>query len=378
MATPLPTRAGPTVPFLDLAPMHRPLEPALLDDIAQLFQSGAFTNGPAVAQFEEAFAAYCRVAYCVGVGSGLDALRLGLLATGLEPGAEVVVPAATFVATLEAVTQAGGVPVVVDVSEDDYCLDPAGAAAAVGPRTHALMPVHLYGQLADMRGLRRVADGAGIAIIEDACQAHGATRVGERAGASGVAGAFSFYPGKNLGAAGDAGALVTRDAEVAARVRALREHGQTAKYVHAYEGWTARLDTIQAIVLLHKLPELETWNGQRRDAAAFYTDALANVGDLRLPLIAAGSSPVWHLYVVRTSDPDGLGTWLRDRGIGAGRHYPDPVHLTDAYARLGHSAGEFPVAEALARECLSLPIFPGMTESQLAAVSDAVRTFFDG
>ena len=351
---------------------------ALLDDIAQLLQSGAFTNGPAVAQFEEAFAAYCGVDHCVGVGSGLDALRLGLVATGIEPGAEVIVPAATFVATLEAVTQAGGVPVVVDVSEYDYCLDPARAAAAVGPRTHALMPVHLYGQLADMRALRRVADGAGVAIVEDACQAHGATRAGERAGASGAAAAFSFYPGKNLGAAGDAGALVTRDAEVATRVRALREHGQTAKYVHAYEGWTSRLDTIQAIVLLRKLPELEMWNGQRRDAAAFYTDALSEVGDLRLPPVAAGSSPVWHLYVVRTSDPDGLGTWLRDRGIGAGRHYPDPVHLTDAYARLGHRAGDFPVAEALARECLSLPIFPGMTEPQLAAVAEAVRTFFDG
>ena len=372
------TQAGPTVPFLDFAPMHRPLEPALLNDIAQLLRSGAFTNGPAVAEFEEAFAAYCDVDYCVGVGSGLDALRLGLVATGIEPGAEVVVPAATFVATLEAVTQAGGVPVVVDVSEGDYCLDPARAAAAVGTRTHALMPVHLYGQLADMRALRGVADGAGVAIVEDACQAHGATRAGERAGASGVAAAFSFYPGKNLGAAGDAGALVTRDAEVAARVRALREHGQTAKYVHACEGWTSRLDTIQAIVLLHKLPELETWNGHRRDAAAFYTEALSEVGDLRLPPVPAGSSPVWHLYVVRTSDPDGLATWLRDRGIGAGRHYPDPVHLTDAYARLGHRAGDFPVAEALARECLSLPIFPGMTEQQLAAVSEAVRTYFDG
>ena len=358
--------------------MHRPLVPGMLDDIEQLLESGAFTNGPAVALFEEAFAAYCRVDHCVGVGSGLDALRLGLLATGIEPGAEVVVPAATFVATLEAVTQAGGVPVVVDVSDDDYCLDPAGVAAAVGARTHALMPVHLYGQLADMRALRRVADAAGVAIVEDACQAHGAMRDGERAGASGVAAAFSFYPGKNLGAAGDAGALVTRDGEVAARVRALREHGQTAKYVHAYEGWTSRLDTIQAIVLSHKLPELETWNDQRRDAAAFYGDALADVGDLRLPPVAADSSPVWHLYVVRTSDPDGLGTWLRDRGIGTGRHYPEPVHLTDAYAGLGYRAGDFPVAETLARECLSLPMFPGMTEPQLAAVSEAVRTFFDG
>jgi dTDP-4-amino-4,6-dideoxygalactose transaminase len=358
--------------------MHRPLEPALLEDVAELLRSGAYTNGPAVAAFEEAFAAYCGVDHCVGVANGLDALRLALVATGIEPGAEVVVPAMTFVATLEAVTQAGGVPVVVDVCEDEYCLDPAAAAAALGPRTHALLPVHLFGQLADMRELRRVSDAAGIAIVEDACQAHGAMRAGVRAGGAGVAAAFSFYPGKNLGAAGDAGALVTRDEEIASRVRALREHGQTAKYVHAFEGWTSRLDTIQAIVLSHKLPALEDWNDQRREAAASYTDALSGVGDLRLPSVAEDSTPVWHLYVVRTSDPEALATWLRERGIGTGRHYPYPVHLTGAYASLGHRAGDFPVAEALARECLSLPMFPGITEQQLAAVCDAVRTFFDG
>jgi dTDP-4-amino-4,6-dideoxygalactose transaminase len=378
MARTSTTQAGPNVPFLDLAPMQRPLDAAMLDDIAQLLRSGAFTNGPAVAAVEDAFAAYCGVDHCVGVASGLDALRLGLAATGMEPGAEVVVPAMTFVATLEAVTQAGGVPVIVDVSEDDYCLDAAATAAALGPRTHALMPVHLFGQLADMRELRRLADAAGIAIVEDACQAHGATRADARAGASGVAAAFSFYPGKNLGAAGDAGALVTRDGEIATRVRALREHGQTAKYVHAFEGWTSRLDTIQAIVLSHKLPSLDGWNEQRREAAAFYSDALADVGDLRLPPVAAGSTPVWHLYVVRTSEPDALATCLRERGIGTGRHYPHPVHLTDAYARLGHREGEFPVAEALARECLSLPMFPGITEQQLTAVCAAVRMFFDG
>ena len=241
------------------------------------------------------------------------------------------------------------------------------------------MPVHLYGQLADMRALRRVADGAGIAIIEDACQAHGATRVGERAGASGVAAAFSFYPGKNLGAAGDAGALVTRDAEVATRVRALREHGQTAKYVHACEGWTSRLDTIQAIVLLHKLPELETWNGQRRDAAAFYADALSEVGDLRLPPVAAGSSPVWHLYVVRTSDPDGLGTVAsrpRDRrrpplpGPGASDRRLRPARAR--CRRLPGRRGARPRVSLTAdlprddRACSSPPS------------SEAVRTFFDG
>ena len=378
MAHPSTTQAGPKVPFLDLAPMHRPLDAALLEDIGQLLRSGAYTNGPAVAEFEEAFARYCGVDHCVGVASGLDALRLGLVATSIEPGAEVVVPAMTFVATLEAVTQARGVPVVVDVTEDDYCLDPAAAAAALGPRTHALMPVHLFGQLADMHELRRVSDGAGIAIVEDACQAHGASRSGARAGGSGVAAAFSFYPGKNLGAAGDAGALVTTDGEIESRMRALREHGQTAKYVHAFEGWTSRLDTIQALVLSHKLPELDAWNDRRREAAAFYTDALADVGDLRLPPVAADSAPVWHLFVVRTGDPEALATWLRERGIGTGRHYPHPVHLTDAYAPLGYRAGEFPVAEALARECLSLPMFPGITEQQLAAVCDAVRTFFDG
>jgi dTDP-4-amino-4,6-dideoxygalactose transaminase len=354
------------------------LREAVLAEIAELFDTGAFTNGPAVARFEEAFAAYCGVDHCVGLGSGLDALRLGLLATGLEPGDEVVVPAATFVATLEAVTQAGGVPVLADVTEDDYCLDPAAAADAAGSRAHALLPVHLYGQMADLRALAALADEEGLALVEDACQAQGAERDGLRSGAVGTAAAFSFYPGKNLGAAGDAGAFVTNDADAAAHVRALREHGQTAKYVHAFEGWTARLDTIQALVLSHKLPLLDGWNEQRRAAAAFYDEALGGVGDLRLPPTAEGSTPVWHLYVVRTADPNRLQLFLRERGIGTGRHYPDPVHLTEAYAWLGYREGEFPVAEALSRECLSLPMFPGMTEAQLDAVAEGVRSFFDG
>jgi dTDP-4-amino-4,6-dideoxygalactose transaminase len=366
------------VPFLDLAPAHAPIRQRLLEDIDALLESGAFTNGPAVATFEAAFAAYCGVEHCVGVASGLDALRLGLLAGGLEPGAEVVVPAATFVASLEAVTQAGGVPVVVDVSESDYCLDPAAAEAAVGPRTHSLMPVHLYGQMADMQALVRLAEAQGVAILEDACQAHGAERDGVRAGTAGAVSAFSFYPGKNLGAAGDAGALVARDADTAALVRALREHGQTAKYHHSYEGWTARLDTIQALVLSHKLPLLDAWNEQRREAAGYYDEALRDVGDLILPAVPSGSVPVWHLYVVRTADPEGLGTFLRERGVGTGRHYPEPVHLTDAYRGLGYRAGQFPVSEALARECLSLPMFPGISEPQLAAVADAISAFFDG
>ena len=365
------------VPFLDLRPMHAPLKEQLLHDIGELLDTGAFTNGPLVAEFEQAFAVYCGAAHCVGVASGLDGLRLGLVASGLEHGGEVIVPAMTFVATLEAVTQAGGVPVIVDADERDYCLDPAGAAAAIGPRTHALMPVHLYGQMADMRALARAVEAYDVAIIEDACQAHGAERDGLRAGGSTPA-AFSFYPGKNLGAAGDAGVFVTSEPAAAARVRALREHGQTSKYVHAMEGWTARLDTIQALVLLRKLPLLDEWNDQRRAAARFYTDALDGVGDLKLPPVAPGSRPVWHLYVVRTNDPQALASFLAERGVHATRHYPDPVHLTDAYAWLGHRAGEFPVAEALARECLSLPLFPGITEAQLGAVAEGVRAYFDG
>ena len=350
----------------------------LLEDIAGLLDSGAFTNGPPVGQFERAFADYCGTTECVGVASGLDALRLGLLAAGIESGDEVIVPAATFVATLEAVAQAGAVPVVADVSEDDYCLDPAAAAAAVGGKTRALLPVHLYGQAADLLPLRGVAEAARLLLVEDACQAHGAVRDGLRAGSAGTFAAFSFYPAKNLGAAGDAGALVTNDESVTAKVRALREHGQTAKYIHAREGWTARLDSIQALVLLHKLPLLDRWNDERRQAARYYAEALAGVGDLVLPPVARGSSPVWHLYVVRTADPETLATSLCEHGIGTGRHYPEPVHLTAAYGHLGYRRGEFPVAEALARGCLSLPIFPGITEAQLETVAAGVRAFFDG
>jgi dTDP-4-amino-4,6-dideoxygalactose transaminase len=354
-------QTGVAVPFLDLAPSHAPLKQQLLEEIGGLFDTGAFTNGPQVAAFEEAFAAYCGVEQCVGVASGLDALRLALIAGGLEPGDEVVVPAATFVATLEAVTQAGGVPVVADVSETDYCLDAVAAAAAIGDRTRVLMPVHLYGQLADMTALPGLSRQRGLDLVEDACQAHGAERDGVRAGAG-----------------GDAGALVTNDAELAAGVRALREHGQTAKYVHAREGWTARLDSIQALVLRRKLDHLDGWNEQRRSIARTYSEELGGLGDLALPATPDGSDPVWHLYVIRTAAPEALADFLRERGIGTGRHYPEPVHLTEAYARLGYRSGEFPVAEALARECLSLPIFPGMSEAQVQAVVDGVRGFFDG
>ena len=364
------------VPFLDLGLLHRDLKAEIVEEIAELVDSSAFTNGPQVREFEAAFAAYCGTAHCVGLASGLDALRLGLQAAGLKKGDEVVVAASTFVATLEAVTQAGGRPVVVDATDQDYNLDPAAAESALTERTRFLMPTHLYGQLADMRALVEIAERRGLTILEDACQAHGASRDGIAAGTAGLANAFSFYPGKNLGAFGDAGALVTDDEHLAARVRALREHGQTRKYVHEIEGWTARLDTIQAIVLRRKLPLLDRWNGERRAVAAKYDERLDGIGDLRLPPVPDGSEPVWHIYAVRTARPEELAGFLRERGIGTGRHYPDPVHLAPAYGFLGHRRGEFPVAEALASQVLSLPMFPGMTEQQVDTVVAAIADYF--
>ena len=366
------------VPFVDLGPVTLPLRDEIVADFADLLERGAFVNGPEIAAFEDEFARYCGTTLCVGMSSGLDALRLGLLAAGIEPGDEVLVPANTFVATFEAVVQAGGAPVAVDVSETDYNLDVALAETAITAKTRFVLPVHLYGQMADMRALGKLAAARDLRTVEDACQAHGAERDGIRAGTAGLAAGFSFYPAKNLGAVGDAGALVTSDARVAEVARALREHGEVDKYQSKYPGYTARLDTLQAIVLSHKLPLLDGWNAQRALAAEFYTGALEGVGDLRLPPQPSGSSPVWHLYVVRTADPLALQDFLAHDGVSTGRHYPEPAHLSGAFGWLGDGRGSFPVAEALADELLSLPIYPGISEEQLDVVSDSVRRFFTG
>jgi dTDP-4-amino-4,6-dideoxygalactose transaminase len=365
------------VPFVDLGRIHAGLKEAIVADVAELVDAGAFSNGPAVRELETAFAQFCGTAHAVGVASGLDALRLGLLALGLGPGDEVIAPANTFIATIEAIAQTGALPVLVDAGEDDYNLDVEAAAAAVTTRTRALLPVHLYGQLADMRAAGALARAHDLIVLEDACQAHGATRDGLAPGAQTAGAAFSFYPGKNLGAFGDAGALATDDAQLAATVAALREHGQRTKGRHALEGYTARLDTIQALVLLRKLPSLTAWNDSRRRAAARYADLLDGVGDLVLPPVAPGSDPVWHLFVVRTDAPVALADWLSEQGIATGRHYPEPPHLTAAYAYLGHRPGAFPVTEELATHGLSLPMFAGITDGEVDAVARAVRSYFD-
>jgi dTDP-4-amino-4,6-dideoxygalactose transaminase len=364
------------VPFVDLTHTTERVREEILARLENLLAANAFANGPQVAEFEREFAAWCGARFCVGVASGLDALRLGLLAAGIGPGDEVVVPALTFIATFEAVTQAGARPVVADVRPSDYNLDPAAATDALTERTACVLPVHLYGQMADMRSIQQLAGDKGVLVLEDACQAHGAMRDGLQAGAAGDMAAFSFYPSKNLGAMGDAGALTTPDEERAMRVRALRQHGETSAYHSEFRGYTARLDTIQALVLLCKLRHLPEWNAQRARAAAFYSRELAGVGDLRLPPTPEGSRPVWHLYVVRTENPDELAAFLRSRGIATARHYPQVPHLSRAYADLGLEQGAFPVAEAIAREALSLPLFPGISDAQLGRVCEATRAFF--
>jgi dTDP-3-amino-3,4,6-trideoxy-alpha-D-glucose transaminase len=366
------------VPFLDLRPSLAPIRQLLIEDVARVLDAGTFLNGPEVSRFEAEFAAYCGTATCVGVASGLDALRLALIAAGIGSGDEVIVPATTFVATFEAVGQAGAIPIPVDVSMVDLNIDVGAAAAAVTPATRALLPVHLYGQMADMHGLRLVAARHDLKIVEDACQAHGAERDGLRAGAAGDIGAFSFYPGKNLGAMGDAGALVTDDLEVAKVARALREHGQYVKYEHALQGYTARLDTIQAAVLLRKLPLLDEWNRARAAAADLYCELLSDLGDLHLPPVPPASFPVWHLFTVRTAHREELSSFLEAAGIGTGRHYPCPPHLCPAYAHLGHTRGAFPVSEAIASESLSLPLYPGISAHQVEAVCSVVEAFFAG
>ena len=368
--------ASTRVPFVDLDAVHAPVVERLLDDVRALIESGAFSNGPQVATFEDAFAAYIGVDQCVGVASGLDALRLALLALEPQPGDEVLVPAHTFAATFEAIVQAGAVPVPVDVGETDYGLEVDATASAVGERTIAILPVHLYGQMADMRRLGDIAQRRGLAVIEDACQAHGAVRDGMRAGAAGTAAAFSFYPTKNLGAMGDAGAVTTDHASVAECARMLREHGQASKHEHVRVGYTARLDTIQALVLLQKLPDLDAWNDERRRIAASYVEALNGVGDLRMPPVPAGSEPVWHLFAVRTGALDDLRQFLADRGIATGRHYPQLPHASEAFAHLGHRPGSFPVSVALAAELLSLPVYPGLGADRQREVISAVRAFF--
>jgi dTDP-4-amino-4,6-dideoxygalactose transaminase len=360
------------VPLVDLASQQEEIADEVRLGLDEVFAATAFIGGRPVGQFEEEYAALVGTAHCVGVANGTDALELALRAVGVRPGGEVVLPANTFIATAEAVSRIGAVPVLVDVDEEHLLVDPAAVERAVTPRTHAIVPVHLFGQVAFVERLEAVARAAGVPIVEDAAQAQGASRHGRPAGSLGAVAATSFYPGKNLGAAGDAGAVTTDDPEVARTVRLLAAHGSPTKYVHDVIGMNSRLDTVQAVVLRAKLARLEKWNDLRRRAADRYDQLLAGLPGVRRPASAAGNEDVWHLYVVRVTDRDRVLAELNEAGVGAGIHYPQPVHLTGAYAGLGHGEGSFPVAERAAGEILSLPIFPHLTPAQQEHVVDAL------
>ncbi len=366
------------VPFLDLKPQYRRIEAALRPRLEAIMKEGAFINGPEVEAFEQEFAAFCETKYCVGVSSGTDALRFALLACGIGAGDEVITVPHTFIATTEAITQAGARPVFVDVDPATSTLDPARLEAAITPRTRAVIPVHLYGRPADMDPILEIAARRRLTVIEDACQAHGARYRGRRAGGMGRVGCFSFYPGKNLGAFGDAGALVTDDPEVARRARMLREHGQSRKYVHDTEGYTGRLDALQAAVLRLKLGFLEAWNRARSQNARRYDELLENIPGLSFHRAADGIDPVYHLYVVFVDDREGLREHLGRHGVGTGLHYPLPLHLQQAYAAMGHRRGDFPVSERLADRLLSLPMYAELAPEQIEYVASCIREFQEG
>ena len=361
------------VPLVDLAAQHREVAEEVAAGLDDVFATTSFIGGKPVAEFERAYADYAGVNHCVGVANGTDALELALRAAGVLAGNEVILPANTFIATAEAVSRIGAVPVLVDVDPEHLLINPDAVSKAVTARTKAIVPVHLFGQVAPVERLTELADNYGAVIVEDAAQSQGATRFGRPAGGLGVAAGTSFYPGKNLGAAGDAGAVVTDDPEVARLVRTMSAHGSERKYVHDIVGVNSRLDTIQAVVLLAKLRRLEAWNERRRTAAQRYEQMLEDVPGVRVPTSLEGNVDVWHLYVVRVADRDRVLAQLHEAGVGAGIHYPYPVHLTAAYAYLGKSSGAFPVAESAARQILSLPLYPHITEEQQQCVVDALR-----
>ena len=356
-----------SVPFLDLGAAYLELKDDLDAAYHRVMDSGWFILGKEVEAFEREFAAYCEAAHCVGVGNGLEALHLILRAYGIGPGDEVIVPANTYIATWLAVSYAGATPIPVEPDARTYNLDPALIEAAITPATRAILPVHLYGQPADMDPIKALASRYGLKVIEDAAQAHGARYHGRRVGGLGDAAGFSFYPGKNLGALGDGGAVVTNDADLAERVRVLRNYGSRVKYHNEVKGFNSRLDELQAALLRVKLPVLDAWNERRRAAAARYLDGLAG-SELGLPYVPKWAEPVWHLFVVRHPQRDALQQRLQQAGIGTMIHYPIPPHLQPAYAELGYSAGAFPISEAIHREVLSLPMGPQLTAAQQGRV----------
>jgi dTDP-4-amino-4,6-dideoxygalactose transaminase len=364
-----------SIPLVDLGAQHA----AVADEVAKGWQEvmarTAFIGGPQIAKFEAEYAAFIGTAHCIGVANGTDAIEIALRALGVGAGDECILPANTFVATAEAVSRSGATPVLVDCADDDtYLIDTDAVAAAVTPRTRAIIPVHLYGQAAPMERLMPLAEDVGAWVVEDAAQSQGARRNGSGAGALGHAAATSFYPGKNLGAYGDAGAVLTGSDDVAGRMRIIADHGSPRKYEHEVLGFNSRLDTLQAVVLSAKLRRLAAWNAARRAAAARYDALLSACCDIVVPRTLVGNEHVWHLYVVQVPSRDQVLKELHAASIGAGIHYPVPIHLTAAFADLGYGQGSFPVAERTAGNLLSLPLYAEITAEQQERVVSVLKS----
>src|SRR5437660_7296903 len=364
----------PQVPFVDLGAQYRTIEGEIGEATSRVIQQSDFILGREVSLFEEEFAAFCEAKYAIGVDSGTSALELALRAYDIGPGDEIITAANSFIASALAISHAGARPILVDVDPSTYTADVSAIESAITPRTKAVLPVHLYGHPAHMDPIRELADKHGLVIIEDACQAHGTRYKGRRAGSLGHAAAFSFYPGKNLGAYGDGGIVVTNDRGIAKRLEMLRNYGQKEKYQHLFRGYNRRLDTLQAAVLRVKLKYLEKWNAARRSNAVLYHKFLEGCGVV-LPGEAGGAESVWHLYVIRIEQRDVLREHLISQGISAGIHYPIPIHLQPAYRDLGYKRGEFPVTESYAQELLSLPMYAEMTQGQIEYVSKTIWAF---
>jgi len=361
------------VPFLDLKAQYISLKDEFDGAIQSVLDRTAFAGGPFVQEFESEFASYCQSRYACGVGSGTDALLFALIALGVGKDDEVVTVPNSFIATAEAISYCGASPVFVDVDDKTQTMDPALLEAAITPKTKAIIPVHLFGQMADMDRLIEIARKHGLFVIEDACQAHGAEYKGHRAGSMGDAGCFSFYPGKNLGAYGEAGAVTTGNEELAAKVKMLRDHGQAEKYRHSMIGWNGRMDGIQGAVLSVKLKRLDAANDRRREHAMEYGRRLAGVGGVSLPVERESARHIYHIFAIRVSERDRLMKELQGKEIGCGIHYPIPIHLQEAYAELGLGEGSFPVSERCGGELLSLPMFPELTSEQIEFVAETVK-----
>ncbi|UOG75935.1 DegT/DnrJ/EryC1/StrS family aminotransferase [Hymenobacter tibetensis] len=365
------------IPFLSFTPQHSPIREEVLAAIAAVYDKQWYVLGDQVKAFEASYAEFNQVEHCIGVANGLDALHLALEALGVGPGDEVLVPSNTYIATWLAISFVGGTPIPVEPNPATYNIDPARIEAAITPRTKGIMPVHLYGQACEMGPIMDIAQRHGLWVVEDNAQAQGATWQGGIAGSFGSVNGTSFYPGKNLGALGDAGAVTTNSSELADKVRTLRNYGSQKKYYNEVIGHNSRLDELQAAVLSVKLPYLMEWTQQRQAVAELYNQQLAGLGDLILPVTAEGATHVYHLYVVRTAHRDALQRYLQEQQIGTLIHYPIPPHRQQAYKHMGIQEGAYPIAEELALTSLSLPMWPGMSETEVAAVAAAVRSFFE-